>query len=97
MKTWTLNDSVIVVVVCLFALIWFVLFCFVFDHLALKGSSLVLQFCLHEEEMTASQPRSVLRAERLSFDIHLSTSSFDVLFEMNQSERAQTGVCFMSL
>ena len=32
-----------------------------------------------------------------SFDSYLSTSSFDVLFEMSQSQTLQTGVCFMSL
>ena len=32
-----------------------------------------------------------------SFDIHLSTSSFDLLFEISQSQPMHADVCFMSL
>ena len=32
-----------------------------------------------------------------SFDIHLSTSSFDMLLEISQSQLMHTSVCFMSL
>ena len=46
-------------------------------------------------EQDRASAASVLRALRLSFDFHLSTSFFDVLFEKSQSQTMQTCVCLM--